>query len=272
VVTLDEAAVSAAQVGHSDRDLYSEVTIELSTRSPGPLETLWTPDDAIVVHPGETLTSWAQLDAAAVEYASVEWRAMTAGGRDVTAAVTLTPTYYAQRVRLVWHNAGSQAAYIRAMKIIGRVLVGGRSLDVKRAAPDGDTFWHGTPLRQPRTRTVRSNVYIQSEAQAGSLAAFLLDRCKRPVMVATASGVDRPDVRIGRRCTLTYPNMVGGAEAITGVVIGVTWTANSNGFKQDLTLLETGAMFDPAGGYFVLGSPASGVLGAAGVGTAILFY
>lgn len=200
-----------------------------------------------------------------VEVTGLAWVAVTSAGRDITADVALSATYYAQRVKLVWTNSGSQAAYIRQCDIAGRSLEGGRTREVSAAVAVDDAFWAD---RFGRSRSVRNNVYIQTESQAQTVANYLLARSQRPQVTIQVTGLDDPDVRIGRKVTVDYTGMISGALQRSGVVVATTWTLNSNGFKQDATVLDMTDLFTGCAPFFVLGTNKLGT----GTGSANLFY
>ena len=190
---LDEGQVAGLRLGWPTADLYGEVTVEVSPRSPGPLETVWEPDDVVVVQPGQSMTIWARLDCALAAQPELVWQAYTAGGMAIGSGVSVSPTWFCQRVKLAIVNTGSRAAYLNVLRLEGQTLEGGRSVEVSAASEQA--FWASRPLRR---RSVRGNVYVQQEYQARTLAAYLLARSELPVLTVQVPNVDRADVRLGR--------------------------------------------------------------------------
>lgn len=243
---LDESQVAGLQLRWPTAELYNEISVEISPRGAGEAGEIWTPDDPIVVQPGDTKTVWCRLDSAQVTTPVLSYQAYTAGGIEYD-DVTVAQTDYAQRVKLVIENTGTKAAYFNTLTLSGQMLDGGRTLEIEETS--GESFWTGRPTRR---RSVRNNVYIQSEAQAQTIAAYTLRRQELPILLASVPGVDRADVRIGHPVEIEYGDAV--VETIAGIVAGIAWRMDSTGYHQDLTVLETGSLFADADPIFILGT------------------
>lgn len=266
---LDETQVAGLELDWPAEELYGEVTVEVSPRSPGQVEEIWTPEDVVIVQPGETKTVWARLDSALVAEPVLSWAAYTAGGLALAAGVTVTPTYYAQRVKLVIANTGTAAAHLNTLALTGQTIQGGRAVEVTEASDL--PFWISRAT--VRKRTLRSNFYVQHETQARTLATYLLARQERETLTVDVPGVDRPDVRLAHPVSIEYMTGVPAAGAITGLVQAVDWTLDRGGYRVDMTILETGSLFGGVTAWFVLGSATTGKLGASGAaGEGYLFY
>jgi hypothetical protein len=265
VVELDEHQVAGLQLRWPTAELYGEVTVEVSPRGPGETGEVWAPDTVVVVQPGETKTIWARLDGPLAGAPTLEWAAFTAGGSPIHSGVTVSQTDYAQRVKLVIANSGTRAAYLNTLRLSGQLLVGGRQVEVARTSEA--PFWANRTLRR---RAIRNNVYLQEESQAETVAAYTLRRQERPVLVATVPNVDRPEVRLGWPVRIEYSNVVPAANAIVGIVTGLSWRADHSGFRQDVTVLETGSLFAGHEPIFVLGVHRVG--DGMGAGEGFLFY
>lgn len=254
----------------SDRDLCDEVTVETSPLAGGERGALFEMKAPVVLQPGETVTTWAEMESAGYLFQELKGDAVFASGVAANVYVTGGMDAYAQRVKLWWTNTHtSQAIYVRGVKLMGRPLIKGQEEKVTRTVPADDPFWRVAPGRQPKARRVRSNACIQSEAHAGGLADYLLARGKRPVMVCRVSGLDRPDVRVGRKVACTFQGSIDAGHTLTGVVTSLTWTLNSNGFKQDAEVLDVGGLLDGLEPFFTLGVHA---LGSSGSNIARLFW
>jgi hypothetical protein len=206
---------------------------------------------------------WARLNSAQTVEPTLTWAAFTSGGAPIAAGITVTPTNYAQRVKLVIENASANAAYFNTLYLTGQTLEGGRTVEVERVSVD--SFWTG---RTARRRSIRSNIYIQGEAQAETIAAYALRRQEKPVLTATLSSLDRHDVRLGWPVSIEYTDAV--IEPIVGLVAGVNWRADMAGFRQDVTVLETASLFAGVDPFFILGTNVIGAEDAED--EAYLFY
>lgn len=271
-VSLTEDNTSGVTLAYSDRDLCDEVTVETSPLTGGEYGAIADLQAPVVVQPGATVTTWAEMENAGYFFDKLKGDAIFASGVSANAYVTGGMEAYAQRVKLWWTNTHpSEAIYVRGVKLLGRPLLKGQDEKITRTVAGDDPFWRaaGSARRQGKARRVRSNACIQTEAHAGGLADFLLARGKRPVAVCRISGTDRPDLRVGRKVQATFQGLIDGGHTLTGVVTGLTWTLNSNGFKQDAEVLDVGGLLDGLEPFFVLGTHS---LGSSGANIARLFW
>lgn len=263
-LALDEDQVAGLQLKWPTAELYNEVAVEVAPRAPGEAGEIWAPDDPIVVQPDQTKVVWCRLDAAQVIPPNLTFQGYTAGGIALNTNIVVERTNYAQRVRLhIWNN-NVQAAYMNTLRLDGQTLTGGRTLEAEKVS--AEAFWTGRPARR---RSIRNNVYIQSEAQAETVAAYALKRQELPVLVATVPGVDNPALRLAYPVSIEYSNVVPTADTIIGIMSGLSWRLDNTGFRQDVTVLETASLFADYDPIFVLGT---NKLGASGTDTAYLFY
>jgi len=236
-----------------DGDLYNVVTVEASPRAPGGADVIWEPDDLPLVAPGATTTITARFDAAAYSISGVQFEAADDGGNSQTANVTVTPTYYAQRADLVVVNSSNVRVRLYPLRIVGQPLTGGPEIEERRTSEDdggNDAYF---AARGDRTLSVRGNAYIQTRAQAATLAQFLLDRCEYPRITAIVGGAaGDPALRLGDRVTVAdAPTM---SATFTGYVTAIGWTMDRDGFRQDLEVLQASQLFPNDGEYFILGT------------------
>lgn len=264
-LALDANVVAGLTLRRPATELYSDITVEVSARAPGDIGEIWKPDDVIVVQPGSTKTVWARLNSAQWREPTITWQAFTASGSVISSGVTVTPTLYAQRIKLEITNTTSRAAYLNVLRIDGQVLVGGRTLEIEKSS--ALAFWSN---RVRRRRSIRNNIYIQSESQAETVAAYTLKRQESPTLIAQIANVDRHDVRLGWPVRIEYVDAVSSTMAIEGMVTALNWRVDNTGFRSDVTVLETGALFGGVAPFFVLGTHKLGATGAAG--EAYLFY
>lgn len=103
---------------YDDTDLYNVVTVESMTRVASSWDVLWEPDEPVVVAPGETKKVTAWLQRPIYSTYGPEWEAVSAGGSNISVLVTLTATYYAQRVEFLITNSN---AYMAACNVVQAV-------------------------------------------------------------------------------------------------------------------------------------------------------
>jgi hypothetical protein len=247
-LALDETNVSGISLAYADANLASELTVEIAPRETGAQEELWTPDELVVVQPGATKVVWARLSAPLLAVPTLTWAAYTAGGVAISTGLTVTPAYYTQRVKLTIVNASTtQAAYFNTLSLTGQQLIGGRTAEITTNDPT-DTYWQSP--RQPITRSIRGNLYLQTDSHAQALADYLLAAANRPALTASVNGVDDPAARIGQTATATRTDAID--DPVAGVIVGVNWTLDRNGYKHDITLMDTTQLWADGTVWFVL--------------------
>jgi hypothetical protein len=242
---------------YDDTDLYDTVTVEYSGREPDAVGLLWEPDDPVQVPAGATINMVANYSQGAFSIVGVTYKAHSNGGVDLTSDVTVNVTYSAQRAAVQIVNANATlAATVFPLQITGRPLRGGPSAEETR-----DSTTHGTNAtyfasRGSRTRSVRGNFYIQTRAQAGMVAQFLLDRHEHPRLVYRMTGaLGDAERRPGDRITVNDTSvMSSGREAY---VMAVSWRYGGMSYTQDIEAVDAANLFrgygvnDP---FFIIGT------------------
>lgn len=258
---------------YDDRELYSGVTVIASPRDLLQTGTLWESDRTVVVPADTTQTIVAKLRQPAYAIDAVNYTAVSGGGQDMSGSVSITTTEYAQRVELeITNSHATYAVELVALSLTGISVSGGPSIE--ETLTSSKTFWSSfTSSRPGRTRLVRGNEYVQTQAQALTLCEFLRDRYELPRLswvLRNVPGV--PGRRLGDRIT------IGNADAMSAsrdaFITGIPWRLSARGFVQDLELIDRGNVTDGNGlfkfdEYFVLGT---NELGAATYNIAPIYY
>jgi hypothetical protein len=197
--TKDDYRLLAA--AYDDRDLYNTVTVEVAPRTLATLQVVWESDDAIKVSAGATETVTARFDAAVYVVDSITFKARTVGGTNITADISISPTYQAQRATLAITNAADVAAYIYPLQVLGRTLEGKPTREqTVESDTDGDNNAFFSDRGINRTRSLRGNFYIQEDAHAATLAQYILHRHEYPrVTWRLTDCPGHPDLRLGDR-------------------------------------------------------------------------
>jgi len=263
MIEIDESTSARLTLSWRDTDLLSQVTVTTTPLEPGESESVWTTKAPLVLQPNESRVIYARLSQPAAAALTLDWSAASAGGNDMTASVSCTRVDYAQRVKLTFTNNATRTAYISA-KLTGQLFVAGDEQEVTKDVAT-ETFWQN---RQERSKRI-ANSLIASTSHAASFADYLLARCKLPVLTASITNLDDANVQVGRRCTVRYPGVVGAATEFDGLVMSANWTADKNGFRQHVEIMDTSRLFGGLDDFFVLGENR---LGASGADTAPLFY
>lgn len=253
--TLTPADYQSLAADYDDDNLYDVVTLEASSRYAGASDVLWEPDEPVVVPPGGSKSITARLQQAAYAIDAPTWQAAAAGGENLAAYVAMSATYYAQRVELTITNSNPYwAAYLRPLYLTGRPLEGGPTQEESRNCTSHGSNAVFFATRGSRTRSVRGNAYVQSKAQAGMLAHFLLNQSEYPRLKYRLSGCPGvPSRRLGDRVTINDSGVMSAAR--DAFLTAVSWRLGAQGFSQDLEAIDASQLYPyQSEGYFVVGT------------------
>lgn len=257
VVVLDESSYRLSDPELNMDQIATKIIVEWSGRYIGAEKVLYALDAPKTIMPLETETWTARFDNSAAAIATPsnaspyhDYSAQTAGGADITNSLTLTLSEInAQQATVSVYNASStQAARLVLLKIRGLPLVGGPTEQEEALAPI-------PPYSFERVRSVRGNVYVQTQIQGKALAATLALRgqCVRPVYkLSDVLGI--PQLELGDCIEFQDVHAQGAGNTKLGVVIGLTWQGRSDeGFMQTISLLDTSSLSQYGEDYFIIG-------------------
>ena len=248
---------------YDDSNLFNVVTVEAAPRSVGAVDVIWEPETMPVVEPQSTITLTARFDAPAYTISGIQFSAANGGGRDMTASVTITPTYYAQRADLQIANASNVRVHLNPLRILGTPVVGAPEVEESRNSTDHGQNAAFFASRGTRTKAIRGNPYVQSRAHAGTMAQMLLDQCEYPRLVATVRNAPGdPALRLSDRVTVTDAPTITGSLAL--IVTRIDWSYDVK-FRQTIEGVDVTQLNRYDGEYFIVGTHAAN-------GTARLFY
>ena len=258
--TTGESSFQRLEFRYDDTDLYNEVTVEAAPRTIGAVDVIWESESITTVQPGQTQTVTAKFDAPAYSITGIDVTAASAGGNNVTASVTVTPTYYAQRATLAIANSGTLTGYLTSMRILGRPVIGAPDQEAtKTSATHGanSAYFSG---RINRSRRVSGNPYVQTIQQAEMLAQRILDLSEYPRLQFVLAGcTGNPERRLGDRITIDHTGIAGFITAtLDAYVIGMRWNLDNQGFTQDLESVQASNIFKHDNNYFIVGTHAVG--------------
>lgn len=246
------------EVAYEDKNLYDSISVEYSGRKVEPETSLWEPDDPVRIAANSSSTITANFSYPVYTQPVITYKAHTAGGVNMAAYVTVTPTWYAQRATLVITNSHTMLGVnLSAFAITGRPVVGGPSADESRnSAEHGSNGSFFTGRQTSRNYSVRGNFYVQSRAQANMIAQFLLDRYERPCLVYKLRGMPGDPVRIpGDRVTINDASAMSSPR--DAIVTGVTWRYGEMSYAMDIEAVDAVSLYPFLGaspGYFVIGT------------------
>lgn len=243
---------SIATLDVNQDDLYSDVVVEISTRSISDVEQVWTPEDYadLVVPPGGSLVVSAVFDDPLYSIESIEWEAKNASGNSMTSSVTMTHEDFAQKCKITFTNSHATAqAIIPYIRVNGSPVVGRVSFE--RAANSVNSFWTN---RDRRTRSVRGNVYVQTPVQGKFLADIILAESEVPRAIVQLNGLPGKPSRFIGDVVVIQDTRVKNAD-ITGQIESMSWNL-TNTYQQSIRVQDFGNTYPYAKtpGYFIVGT------------------
>jgi hypothetical protein len=246
--TLTPGDFQSVSIEYDDTELYQFVVLEVSPRMVEGEGVVWEAQEVIEVAPDSTKLVVAHLQQPAYEYTGITYTAVTAGGNNMAGNFVNQPvaSYYAQRVGMSFTNTNTvHRGYIQNLQILGKSVHGGPTVEIGKAS--SDSFWTG---RQGRTRSIRSNAYIQTTAQGEALANFLRDRHQKPRLTFNVAGaLGNPQRRLGDRITIDDKTTLSDSTQQV-IIIGIDWQYGSGGFKQNLECISATELYP-----YILASP-----------------
>lgn len=234
-----------------ETELAEEVTVGYTPRELAADATLWE-SETIVVAAGETDVVWGAFENPVYSITSLTSTAGSPGGGDLSASVTITPTYYASSVKLSIANAASVDAYVN-IQIAGKPTSSGDSTQIVRTS--ADSYWTSIG---GRTRSISGNKHLQSRTQAEMISNFLGERQENPPLVARMRGCPgNPNRTIGDKITIADTQLAIHSP-VEFFVTAVTWRYSSRGYIQDIDAIRCSDLYPYLGSYFVIGTDTLG--------------
>lgn len=263
------------QVKYDHSELYRDVTVEWASRKVASTDTIWEPEDAIIIPADSEKTVTATFRTPVYDIETLTYSAATAGGIDISADVSaVLGTEYAQRVDITWTNAHTTyAAILKNVIMTGKPIEGGP--DGESTTESSHTYWSGVTSGLKK-RALRSNVWVQTETHAEVLSQMLADIHEQPAAMYTITGVKGdPERKLGQKLRL-YDDTAFDTANEKMYIIGLDFSLGLSGYMQNITAIDSEVMYaytetDPA--YFVMGTNRISInSGDAGTNRGRLFY
>ena len=148
----------------------------------------------------------------------------------------------------VSHQADDlRVAYVKELKLFGQVLEPAETINYERESTS--TFWSS---RSGIEKSLTSNAYIQTYAQAKSIGDIIFDRqTKYNSILKINNYLGNQFLRVGDRVTVNIPNRATGEFFI----VRNDWSINSSGLRQNFELLSFSGIYGQSSdSYFIIGS------------------
>ena len=251
----DDYVGAVQQVGRQER--AGRVVVTYTPRYIATSQDVWQASEVYQVRAGETRTETITLRnplyAVIEPAAETDYRAITAGGRDVTDDLTVTlADIRATKMDVEMENTGSVALYVSFLRVRGRPVLPRESLTVEFGDADGEA------LRI-------QNLYINSEGHAKSIGNLVYDVLATPKPMYRLSGMPAlPWLELRDRVTMTYGL---GLSSKAFFIVGMRqyWQAGGD-YLMDFDMIP--ASLFPYTDWFVIGTSKLG----AGAGKGRVWY
>lgn len=238
---------------------YTKVTVEASPWQRGALTEVYRAQAEIIIEPGQTVTHRARFSHPVTGIAPLadgtDYRAVTAGMSDLSSALTVGITAYAQQATITLTNtSATQAMYVLGLTVRGYPLEG-------RGDDKEEYLATLSPAQVPGEKgyTTPGNAYVQTRLQVELLGTRLRDLLQRPRRLLGWDGPLCPWLELGDRVTLV--------DAVHGfnedcLVLNMTISAGPGRLDMALTLLPVANLY-PQTTYFRWGTSAYANSGSA---------
>lgn len=236
-----------------DSDLFSDITVVAAARVKGAIAQLWAPDAPITVPASTTKVITAALrQPLAAENGTLTYSLVTLGGVTVSSGVTVGVNWYAQRAIITIVNANAFGIMLQQAAITGPQLAGGNQHE--ETAASASSFWTS---RSRRVRRFAGNAYIQTPAQAASLAEMMRDWSQAVRLKYQLSNVvGNPERKLGDLITISDTIMLAAGNK-TAYITGLAWKWDKSGFSHtSIDCIDAATLYPYATspGYFIIGT------------------
>jgi len=228
---------------------YNVVTVEYEPRQEAAAAVVYQLHRALHIPPGESRSETLTFRFPLTEFTGYEMAAVTGGGEDISADVSISPgsPASAQTWEIEFTNNNTRhEAFITKFNVTGRALVG-RPSESYTADPDDVSG-----SADAKELSTRGNWYVQTPEQARLLADLIQYRLSRPPMVLRLRGLPcNPNLELGDKIS------VSGAQTgvnTTAVVIGIS-ISGMVPLVMDVTAVDYSYFYEHADSeYFLIGT------------------
>jgi len=255
-VTLSEGTAWYYGMDQSPDTAYTGVVVEYTPKDAGPAEVLYSEAEPLEIVPSGTRTITARYrypaQAIITPVSGTDYDAISSGGADMSASLSISVTTYCQRASIEFTNAdANQSIYVYGFQVRGYPLLGQEAHEVKESA-DSTTltnYWRGADA-DAKVYPIRGNPYIQSETQATRLASVFRDWLKVPRRLIVWKGPGIPWIQLLDRATVQ--NADAGIDE-DGYVISKADDFSAGSWEQTLVILPVTDLFAYSN-YFIIGT------------------
>lgn len=246
--TITESNCENIQYNDSDSDLIENVSVTARTRYVTENMEIWRADKPVKVAPNSTISVDCEVGKPIIEANSTSYVATSAAGMLINSGISVSfGTIYSQKIKLNVTNSTNRLVFLRNLSVMGKQL---EPLDnIEYANSSSSTFWS---TRNGSEKTISSNPYIQTYAQAKAIGDISLDRQSAfTTTISIKRYLGTKFLKIGQRVTVNVSGKVNADFIITKI----KYTLNNNGFSQDLDLTGATGIYGLAiGDYFIIGT------------------
>jgi len=246
--TFTQANVGSAIFDGVDKDLIKKVRVTTRNRRIGKVDEIWSNDEVFSIAPYATKIITAELSNPLITYTGYEFRPTTFSGFSLS-NVTIGAESYSNKIVLTIYNGNTNnnVAYVKELKLFGQLLEPSETIIYERES--NSAFWS---TRSGSEKSLSSNPYIQTYAQAKSIGDIIFDRqTKYNSVLRINNYLGNQFLRVGSRVTVNIPNRASG----DFFIVKADWAINSSGLKQNFELLSLSGIYGQSpDSYFIIGT------------------
>ena len=245
--TFTQANIGSAIFDGVDKDLIKKVRVKTRNRIISKVDQIWSNEEVFSINPNASRKITAELTNPLITYTGYEFRPTTFSGFPLS-NVTLSEASYSNKIELtITNNNSNNVAYVKELKLFGQVLEPAETINYERESDSN--FWIS---RSGIEKSLTSNAYIQTYAQAKSIGDIIFDRqTKYNSILKINNYLGNQFLRVGDRVTVNIPNRATGEFFI----VRNDWSINSSGLRQNFELLSFSGIYGQSSdSYFIIGS------------------
>jgi hypothetical protein len=255
-LTLDRGSAWFLNIQQPAMSAYSKAVVEVTPRSPGAVEVIYSCSEDIEVQAGGSKTVTAQfrsaVSAIVTPVKSTDYYAVSAGAQDMASSVSMTSSLSCQRGEFTFSNShASQPAFIYGFQVRGFPLVGeeDQTAEAEADATTLTNYWRGAGA-EAKTLRITGNPYIQTLTQGQFLADIAANWMKIPRTLVAWKGPGAPWLQILDR---VHIESAGSGIDEDCWIIDKQEELGVGKYMQTLLCLPCASLF-PNASYFIIGT------------------
>lgn len=255
-LTLNRGSAWWLNIQQPAMSAYTKTVVEVTPRTPGPVEVVYSCSEDVEVPAGGSKTVTAQfrsaVSAIVTPVENTDYYAVSAGAQDMASSVSLSSSLSCQRGEFTFSNShASQPAFIYGFQVRGFPLVGeeDQTAEAEADATTLTNYWRGLGA-DTKTLRITGNPYIQTLTHGQFLADIAANWMKIPRTLVVWKGPGAPWLQILDR---VHIESAGSGIDEDCWIIDKQEELGVGKYTQTLLCLPCASLF-PNASYFIIGT------------------